>query len=158
MSSSDRRSWAQRGLSEAGREGRLRAVGSSSALLRSESHFHVMGAVHTLEGSGEQPEPDFSKYTSQAKQLLGLELRFLMGGWASPWIPYLWAVFHTILLQCGAGANARCLDFGKEPTDFYSLLNTCWITGKSSRAHVKLHKDGASREVCWSPWLTSLVF
>lgn len=38
-----------RGLRGAEREGCLEAVGSCSAwLLRSESHFHVMGAVHTL--------------------------------------------------------------------------------------------------------------
>lgn len=37
------------GLSGAEGEGCLEAVGSSPAwLLRSESHFHVMGAVHTL--------------------------------------------------------------------------------------------------------------
>lgn len=52
-------------------------LGGGGKRLRSESHFHVMGAVHTLGESRERPEPDFSKYIGQVKQLPGLEWRFV---------------------------------------------------------------------------------
>lgn len=72
-------------------------LGGGGKQLRSESHFHVMGAVHTLEESRERPESDFSKYISQAKQLPGLEWRFLTRD----------CVPHVPILQWGRGRGSE---------------------------------------------------
>jgi hypothetical protein len=77
-------------------------LGGGGKQLRSESHFHVMGAVHTLEAGREQPESDFSKYISQAKQLPGLEWRFLTRD----------GVPHVLILQWRGGSEA---DSGMRP-------------------------------------------
>lgn len=69
-------------------------LGGGGKRLRSESHFHVTGAVHTLGENRERPEPDFSKYIGQVKQLLGLEWRFVTRSLAP----------HVPCLQWGGGA------------------------------------------------------
>lgn len=78
--------------------GLLGGGGKCSAwLLRSESHFHMMGAVHTLQGTGSNRSLTFLNIPG--KPAPGSELRFPTGGWASLWIPHLQAASQAVLLR-----------------------------------------------------------
>lgn len=98
-------------------------MGGGGKQLRSESHFHVMGAVHTLEVSRERPESDFSKYISQAKQLPGSEWRLLTRD----------GVPHVPILQWERGEVLRLTLEGDPRTS--QVQGKLQLLGSSARGH-----------------------